>query len=311
MEWMTQQESKQVVFQRDLGENAPDLIANLVISGTIPAIEELVANSYDADATRVDIEFNPKEDVLTIRDDGIGMAADDGLEGFYRLGDSHKLKHPISPGGRTRIGKFGVGTILIKYLCGEYELVTEKDGRRTVIKEELEDIVSSKKQIPGVESKSDQGSGTQITMRKLKFSGDEDFSLDELRNRLQWDLPILPDFSLFVNNEKVSSKTIENADTFRVSTKGEHMGEITGNIYSTKRATKMAGIHIYVNGRRVGDPRTLLKSVVRHALVDRLVGIIHADGLEEAILFDRGRFREDHPGVRELNKTVHEAIRQK
>lgn len=307
--------SGEVTFRRNLGSNAPDLIANLVVTSTIGAIEELVANSYDADANRVDIEYGQEASTLVIRDDGTGMSHD-GLRSFYRLGDSPKIKEPISPSGRPRIGKFGVGTILLKSLCQEYELTTERGGQRTIVTERLEEKVSSDTQITGrTESTIKDAHGTQLVLRNLRFKsngGDSTaapFSLAELKRKLQWDLPILPDFSIYLNGEKIESKSVENGTTFSLDTKGTHMGQVRGNLYLTAKKAVMPGIHVYVNGRKVGDPKTFIDERSL-ATLDRVVGIVHADGLEKAILFDRGRFREDHPGVVEFGRMIEKAMKQ-
>ena len=302
---------KKVTFTRELGSNAPNLIADLVVSGTIPAIEELVANSYDADATRVEIEYNPREDYFIVRDNGTGMVGRDELSSFYRLGDSPKIENPISPSGRARIGKFGVATILVRSLCREYDLNTWRDGRRTTIHESLEDRVTSTKPITGEEILIDdrETHGTELAMRGLKFNEDSNFSLDKLRRRIQWDLPILPDFEICINGEKVSSKSIEHSTTFKIDTYGGKMGKVSGNIYLTNRESPMSGIHVYVNGRSIGDPKALLEQLeARRSISRKIIGIIKADGLEDAILFDRGRFREDHPGVVEMEQMFKKAV---
>lgn len=302
---------RNVSFTRSLGENAPDLIANLVVSGTIPAIEELVANAYDADATRVDIDYFPDRDFLMISDNGTGMN-DEGVGSFYRLGDSPKLEDPVSSNGRVKIGKFGVATILLKSLAHQYKLNTWRDGVRTIVKETLEGKVTSDKEIGGRESvlRDEDSHGTQIALTGLKFSEDDGhFSLERLKKRVQWDLPSLPDFEIYINSNKVEAKSIQHSTNFRVDTQGKQMGRLEGNIYLANSASPMSGVHIYVNGRSIGDPKSLLgQYVTKGGIRDRIIGILHADDLEEAILFDRGRFREDHPGVVEMEWTVKKAL---
>lgn len=142
----------QLVFRRAPGNNLPKLICDLAASGIIPALEELVANSHDADAQNVSVTYEPKTSTLTIQDDGLGMDAKD-LEGFYRLGDSYKQQRPVTPKGRRCIGKYGIATILLEYLADSYDLETIKKGRRTVIHEEFDGTLTSEKKIKGVPSK--------------------------------------------------------------------------------------------------------------------------------------------------------------
>jgi hypothetical protein len=174
--------------------------------------------------------------------------------------------------------------------------------------ETLENRVTSDKPITGREVTVDSDAhGTQLLLSRLKFKEGENFSVEELRRRMQWDLPILPDFQITINGEPVASKSIENATVFKVDKEGKHMGAIHGNLYLSNRKSPMPGIHVYVNGRKIGDPKTFFKGE-RFGATNQLVGIIHADGLEDAILFDRGRFREDHPGVIELGGVIEKAI---
>jgi len=307
---MTKEKTKKVGFSRHLGKNVADLISRLVISGTIPAIEELVVNSYDADATKVEVAYFQEKDELVIEDNGAGMRKEKGLESFYRLGDSPKIAEPVSPRGRVRIGKFGVGTILLDYLCKEYELSTARDGVRTTIEEKFDGVIKPEKSITGEEVQEDLAfHGTRLTLRGLKFKDDPHFSVDELKKRFQWHLPILPDFEVAVNGQSIKPKSIENATKFRIDTSGESMGHVSGEINLTGRTSPMAGMYIYVNGRSIGDSKAFLARIAnKRSLVERIVGIVHADDLEHAILFDRGRFREDDPGVIELGKTLGKAL---
>ena len=99
---------------RKVGKNIPGLIADLAESSKIASIEELVANSYDSDAQTVVIDYE-EGNYLKVTDDGCGMSSED-LDNFFRIGDSVKLKEPISPKGRRRMGKFGIATLLISDL---------------------------------------------------------------------------------------------------------------------------------------------------------------------------------------------------
>ncbi len=41
------------------------------------ALAELVKNAYDADAHLVEIDFRPKDDLISVRDDGHGMTLEE------------------------------------------------------------------------------------------------------------------------------------------------------------------------------------------------------------------------------------------
>ena len=139
-----------IVLFREPGKNIVSLIAKLTARGTIASIEGLIANSYDSDATSVHVEYNPSEKTFSVIDNGEGMRAGEGLEDFYRLGDSPKVKNPVSTAGRRRIGKFGVETIVLESICTGYDLVTARDGFETRISEEFDGELTTEKRIVGV-----------------------------------------------------------------------------------------------------------------------------------------------------------------
>lgn len=78
------------------------------------AIEELVANSFDAGARRVHVFLSPnlhdQNATITVIDDGEGMDPD-GLKQLWLIGTSNKRKLPVLPRGRQQIGKFGIGKL--------------------------------------------------------------------------------------------------------------------------------------------------------------------------------------------------------
>lgn len=299
-----------VEFQRKHGGNLTGLIAGFIDRGPAASIEELLANSYDADGTEIRVDFG--EDRLVVADNGIGMKKGAGLEGFYRLGASEKLDERDSPNGRKRIGKFGVATILLSTLCHQYELRTWRDNIETAVSETFEEEITARKKIDGVEKpRRKKDSGTIITMQGLKFDPNEDF-LTELERRFQWELPILPDFQVYLNGDLVQSKVFTKGTRFDCSGEGPELGSVTGDLYYTASTSPSAGLHIYVNGRRVGDPKALLSKYghQKGSIIGHVTGIVHADGLEPAIDFDRSRFKEYYGIYEEFEKILRDGMNE-
>jgi len=84
------------------------------------AIEELVSNSFDADALTVDVVVSldlagPGASIAVV-DDGTGMDAN-GLKTHWIVGDSIKRRNRTTASGRQTIGKFGIGK-LAAYVLG-------------------------------------------------------------------------------------------------------------------------------------------------------------------------------------------------
>lgn len=89
------------------------LLGDELISDERVAVVELVKNSYDADASKVQVIFeadNVNRVVrLIIKDDGVGMDLKTVKEGWFEPGTVLKKKNDRSPGGRLYQGAKGVG----------------------------------------------------------------------------------------------------------------------------------------------------------------------------------------------------------
>ncbi len=78
------------------------------------AIEELVANSFDAGARVVHVflssNLHDQDATIVVFDDGEGMDPE-GLKRHWLIGTSNKRKLSVLPKGRQQIGKFGIGKL--------------------------------------------------------------------------------------------------------------------------------------------------------------------------------------------------------
>ena len=87
------------------------------------ALAELVKNSFDADATRVEVRIN--DDSIEVSDNGHGMTADDFANRWMRVGSPHKIHEMTSPVLKRRLtGSKGVGRLAVQFLASELELTT-------------------------------------------------------------------------------------------------------------------------------------------------------------------------------------------
>ena len=87
------------------------------------ALAELVKNSFDADATRVEIRI--EDDYIEVSDNGHGMTYEDFSSRWMRVGSTHKVKEMTSPGlHRPLTGSKGVGRLAVQFLASELELTS-------------------------------------------------------------------------------------------------------------------------------------------------------------------------------------------
>lgn len=93
------------------------------------ALAELVKNSYDADATRVEIKI--RDDLIEVSDNGHGMTEEDFSSRWMRVGSTHKTKQARSPQlGRSLTGSKGVGRLAVQFLASEIELCSVPKSNR-------------------------------------------------------------------------------------------------------------------------------------------------------------------------------------
>lgn len=91
------------------------------------ALAELVKNSFDADATRVEIRIH--DDSIEVSDNGHGMTIDDFTNRWMRVGSTHKVREQTSPVlKRNLTGSKGVGRLAVQFLASELELTSVPRG---------------------------------------------------------------------------------------------------------------------------------------------------------------------------------------
>lgn len=204
------------------------------------AFEELVSNSYDADATKVcvhvPLDKSLPNSILWVADNGISMDAD-GLKLFWKIGTSTKRDTQIK--NRLPIGKFGIGklatyiltqklTLVCKSLEAKYYAVTmnyseiNKDSADKITLNERELTLDEVKSIISpliINSNTNllsfklwgenaERSWTFAIMSDLKTK-----AADIKDGRLKWilrtALPLNPNFKLFFNGELLESSKVD------------------------------------------------------------------------------------------------------
>lgn len=96
------------------------------------AIEELVANSFDAGAQRVAVflppDFHDQGATIAVLDDGEGMDKA-GLKQHWLIGKTDKRDLAKLPRGRQQIGKFGIGKLATYVLANRLTHISKKGGK--------------------------------------------------------------------------------------------------------------------------------------------------------------------------------------
>jgi signal transduction histidine kinase len=92
------------------------------------ALAELIKNSYDAEASIVDVIFDNTENTggtITILDNGNGMTKEALIKGFMTISTSVKEDHPVSPNYfRPRAGRKGIGRFSAQKIGHHLRIIT-------------------------------------------------------------------------------------------------------------------------------------------------------------------------------------------
>lgn len=109
-----------------------ELFSEGLYSSPNKAIEELVANAFDAGAKKVAVllpeDFHTQGATIAVLDDGEGMDGS-GLKQHWLIGISNKRKLSVLPNGRSQIGKFGIGKLATYVLANRLTHVCKKAGK--------------------------------------------------------------------------------------------------------------------------------------------------------------------------------------
>jgi hypothetical protein len=106
-----------------------DYLSSGLYKSPAQCLKELINNSFDADATRVDVFIKPDADRIIIEDNGWGMDRADFVKHFSKISESHKRDDSgVTPMGRPKIGKIGIGFIAANEICDVMEIVSTKAG---------------------------------------------------------------------------------------------------------------------------------------------------------------------------------------
>ena len=90
---------------------------------------EAISNSWDADAKKVEIFIQRNSNSFFIKDDGIGMTAQDFQDKFLKIGYSKRKEGDThSPEGRPFIGRKGIGKLALLSCADKVTIISKVEG---------------------------------------------------------------------------------------------------------------------------------------------------------------------------------------
>lgn len=277
-------------------------------------LDELISNSYDADATQVDVHMSL--DKITIRDNGEGMDRE-GLDNYLWLGYSAKQRDRMTRRlKRYTIGKFGIGKLSMHVICDKCQITTVKDGIKRSLILDFDKILShrglSEEKIGVHETTTTEQEGTTVELTGLKKTIDA----EKAKRRIARNMPLSPDFQISVNEKTLRPEDIIKGSQHKIELNLPLTGRVDGIlIHSDTPLGEFAGIYIKVYGRTVNadDPNIfdLMNTIARPGtFIARLYGVIQADGLDDIVLATRNGFNEDSSKFIEFKDAVLKRIRE-
>ncbi|GMQ78288.1 MAG: hypothetical protein BMS9Abin02_0789 [Anaerolineae bacterium] len=223
------------------------------------ALTELVANAWDAGASKVDItipeEHNQK---LIIKDDGIGLTKEEFHARWMKLG-YNRLRHQGTqvefPRGRngTRLayGRNGIGRHGLLCFNNRYTVITRKDGEESTF--HISTLSESQPFVLQSEfSRDTLGHGTRLEVLVQRNLPNPDRILEVISARFLHD----PRFLVNINGKSVPLEEHEGLIDQSVLNVN---GDITLDILfidtqKAARSTLYQGVAFWQGGRLVGEP---------------------------------------------------------
>ena len=271
-----------------------------------PVVSEMVANSWDADAGRVEIRLPDgpvtEESTIVISDCGTGMSRGDIADKYLRIGRKRRDEEggDRTPRGRRVMGRKGIGNLSVFGMAKNVEVSTVRDGRRNTIAMNIDDMLRHAGGGSGYEPRvvdddisTGDRSGTRITLAGLRRRAPVD--IGGVRRDLSRHFSIIGgDFEVAVNGTAVTPGDKLRADEVErtwdidgeLAAPGGGSGgwTVSGKIHAMKTAPAAAedvGLAIMARGRLVQRNTTFGINQGGRREYSYITGEIAADFLDD------------------------------
>ncbi|OGZ00729.1 MAG: DNA mismatch repair protein [Candidatus Liptonbacteria bacterium RIFCSPLOWO2_01_FULL_56_20] len=116
-------------FTFEISLSVLDHLGRNLYRSFITVLGEAVSNSWDADAKNVWIYIDRDRNSFFIKDDGVGMTADDFQSKFLKIGYSKRKEGQVSsPKGRPYIGRKGIGKLALLSCAEKVSVISKISG---------------------------------------------------------------------------------------------------------------------------------------------------------------------------------------
>jgi Histidine kinase-, DNA gyrase B-, and HSP90-like ATPase len=267
------------------------------------ALTELVANAWDAGASKVEIIIPEIHgDLLFVEDDGTGLSSEEFHSRWMKLG-YNRLKHqggkvkfpPGRTGSRLAYGRNGVGRHGLLCFGSEYIVKTRTGGCENIFS-----VSTVNEQYPFFIEFEDQrqdvlGHGTRLAVSVKRNLPRAERILDVLSARFMHD----PSFKVLINGKSIPLQKHKGLlDTEEITTSnGISLKMYFIDSLVAGRKTLYQGIAFWQGSRLVGEPSWILgnEAVIdgRTRIAKRYTLIVASDDLGDFINGDWTGFRKE------------------
>lgn len=228
------------------------------------ALKELVANCWDADATRVDISLPLALEgkSIVVKDNGHGMTARELQSVYLPIGLDRLSRSATTRRGRRVRGRLGHGKLAGFLLASRITVRTLAHGKESwlVLDEtDLDDIDAVGKdlravKIPITTAESDAQPGTTVELSFLR-PGFEQPNPKLLRTVLLREFGIPSDFQVFIDGEQLSADDIaEEKLEVQLELPDGTTAQLTTRFLPSPGAVADTGVALRVDGRILDRP---------------------------------------------------------
>ena len=287
------------------------------------AISELVANSYDANATEVKVtipdDWSRSGAKIVVEDDGDGMLPQDIRDRFLLLGYNKRASNDgaADKGARSLIGSKGIGKLAGLGLARDMHYTTTKKGRTSVFVIAREMFSDPRKSLEQYDisistSRLGKSNGTRVELyplnRDITPIGDT-----ELRQSLANEYASISGFEIFVNDRPATVEILKGK-YFDIDEKVEGFGPVKGWYKVLDQPILNPGFSVRVRGRTVKSRTTFdigpqASRAINYAYI---IGDVEANFLDPqdpktvldqfTIATDRDGFNEASPAYQAFKK---------
>ena len=267
-----------------------------------PVISESIANSWDADASNVEITLPTgdisEDSIITIRDDGNGMSRDNIVDKYLRIGRKKRDEgDSTTSNGREVMGRKGIGKLSVFGVANNVIITTIKHGKMNKFKMNIDDIITDAQKNGVYEPEEmitdkivDEKSSTTIELGGLKRK------TKIVQNTIKRDIAkffsvIGDDFKVSVNGDEIStSDKFQQSDMEKIwNIVNESVDEQSRWIVSgwigampTTLDDEDRGLTVMARGKLIQSPTMFgVKSGEKYSY-SYIMGVINAEFMDDA-----------------------------